>query len=257
MNIFCFFIQNIIFLSLGICVVIFSTVYDWSNFNQFEELHALTINYYNIKMAINALLVSGMLLCLISFFGSWFIMSPMNDSQHFIYVAMLLITMSLELSCMVIGGQYTQSAIDLRLVLKNTLYFYGSKANYTIAWDFFQRKFNCCGVNDYKDWEFITHKSSEHHQVIASSFNYPSSCCFTNASKEIRDYEDNYICNEEEIMELKHEKGCFVPIHNELVIKTAIVISSFSAVLLFVQIMVLIFNYYISKYFTNHDTANK
>ena len=238
-------------------MVTFSIVYDWSNFNHFEELHALMINYYNIKMAINALLVSGVVLCLISFFGSWFIMIPMNDRQHFIYVAMLLITMSLELSCMLIGGQYKQSAIEhLQPALKNTLHFYGNKVNYTIAWDFFQQKFNCCGVNGYKDWEFATHASSEHALVTKSSFKYPFSCCFTNASKEIRDYRHNYICNEQRIMELKHEKGCYVPIHNELVAKTAMVISLFSAILLLVQIVVLIFTYG-SKYLTYDDTVKK
>ena len=55
----------------------------------------------------------------------------------------------------------------VREKMEESLPQYPSKGGYTVSWDLLQRKFECCGIDSYRDWK----------DVFQNSAIVPDSCC--------------------------------------------------------------------------------
>ncbi|XP_011176670.1 CD63 antigen [Zeugodacus cucurbitae] len=213
-----FMITGIILIAVGVGVA--------SVFYGYQVL--LAGNFFSIP---TFLIVIGVFVILISFFGCWGALKE-NYCLTLIFAILLGLIFILELAAGISGYVLRSDASDLlNKSLQGALKEYSEvdeKNSYTMIWDYVQTTFDCCGVNSYADW---------------SQFNgsLPLSCCVIPTGVV-----GTYSCTNKTESSRLHGKGCLTEFSN-FIEAHAVSLGACGIVLAIIQFFGVLFACYIAR----------
>ncbi|KAJ8725434.1 hypothetical protein PYW08_003617 [Mythimna loreyi] len=147
-----FLLTGFLFLIVGITVLV--------TFKEYDAL--LTKRFFNVT---GLVLATAVIILLGSGLGAY---SAITKEFYFVagYVALLLVTLILEISIMIAAFSLRNDATEeLRQPMSQTLQQYFNRVEISQMWDDLQREFECCGIVGRDDWR---------PNLL------PISCCFIN-----------------------------------------------------------------------------
>ncbi|CAH0556036.1 unnamed protein product [Brassicogethes aeneus] len=194
------FVFNLIFAISGIGIIVAGAVVlsDVADFHHFADNDLLGPPI--------VLIVAGAIVFVVAFLGCF---GAIRESYNLLisFAVLLLVIFVIELACGIAAAVYKT---DFQGTFKNTLK--QSMANYSeneverIAWNNVHKKFKCCGVSGFTDWQ---------------SQNMPLSCCHS-----MRDRNDptSQYCSQNGAGPYYFNVGCFDKLEMKIQSNTKIVI---------------------------------
>lgn len=154
------FIFNLIFVVTGIAILSVGAVIQ-------GVYHSYSFILDDKFFSAPALLIAvGAIVLIVSFFGCCGAVKE-NHCMILTFSIMLLLVFILELSGGIAGYVLRDSARGfLKSKLNESMYKYGTDNETREAWFILQTTLECCGNNNYSDWENVFHNTS-----------IPTSCC--------------------------------------------------------------------------------
>ncbi|KAK1164691.1 tetraspanin-15 [Acipenser oxyrinchus oxyrinchus] len=155
------------------------------------------------------LIVLGIIMFIVSFIG---VLSSLRDNlcllQVFLYT--LTICLILELLGGVLALVFKNQTLEfLNDNIRNGIKNYYDDLDFKNIMDFVQRKFKCCGGEDFKDWE-----SNMYHSCTAPgplACGVPYTCCIQNTTNAVANTMCGYKILDKERLDLLyviHVRGC-------------------------------------------------
>ena len=186
------------------------------------------------------------------------ILSKRNNTKLLISYILFMLCAVLLLILIGLNGIYLIESDKVKIIIKqnmlNIINSYDEKLNSTYETrniDWLHKKYKCCGINDYRDWDkfmfsnnFNMTNLQKHANLSVTNFikDIPDSCCLTS----------NYNCGKQYIkkLDLINSNGCFelftLKFSNDLKIlcKFSIIFSMLILFSLFTTIFVILLNTY-------------
>ncbi|XP_031557196.1 tetraspanin-9-like [Actinia tenebrosa] len=153
---FLFFVFGLILLGIGI----------WGELTMSDYFELAMLDNYGINTGPRLLIAVGAIITVVSFFGccgAW----KENRCMLIIFLVLLVILLVLEIAAAAVAyNNKDKLKKDLAKEIKSKIEKYKARDRDV---DDFQEKLNCCGANDYKDWNV----NVEYKQNLS----VPDSCC--------------------------------------------------------------------------------
>ncbi|XP_069623857.1 tetraspanin-33-like isoform X1 [Ranitomeya imitator] len=123
------------------------------------------------------LIVVGMLMFIITFFGC---MGALRDVHLLlkIFAGLLIVVLILQLVAAVLGFIFSGMVLDkASSVMLRAIIYYREDLDLQNFIDYIQKKFECCGVNSYKDWSTNIYFYCRDANPSLERCGVPYSCC--------------------------------------------------------------------------------
>ncbi|XP_077109215.1 tetraspanin-33-like isoform X3 [Ranitomeya variabilis] len=123
------------------------------------------------------LIVVGMLMFIITFFGC---MGALRDVHLLlkIFAGLLIVVLILQLVAAVLGFIFSGMVLDkASAVMLRAIIYYREDLDLQNFIDYIQKKFECCGVNSYKDWSRNIYFYCRDANPSLERCGVPYSCC--------------------------------------------------------------------------------
>ncbi|XP_014915013.1 tetraspanin-15 [Poecilia latipinna] len=173
-----------------------------------ERLRFKTLNALFLAPSI-ILILLGILMFVVSFIG---VLGSLRDNLTLLNVFMytLLACLILELLGGVLGLAFRDKTLDLvNKNIRKGIENYYDDLDFKNILDFVQKKFQCCGGEDFKDWEVnVYHKCSGRGPLACG---VPYTCCImTQPNEVVNTLCGHHILNEtrQDAMKVIHVRGC-------------------------------------------------
>ncbi|XP_028409454.1 tetraspanin-9-like [Dendronephthya gigantea] len=188
------------------------------------------------------LIIAGFITAVISFLGCLGAYKKIR-TLLWIFVVMMALIVILEIAALVLAIVYRGKLKDeLREDMTASLEEYGleDQDGITDGWNWIQRKFECCGVNDSLDWARHPNKVNKNgsHNVV------PDSCCVV----EKKDCGDPYKYSNQTIINAIYTKGCFNELRDFLE-NNLLVIGVLAAVFVVIELVAMVLAFLLLSYF--------
>ncbi|KAI3384631.1 hypothetical protein SNEBB_010831 [Seison nebaliae] len=160
---------NFVFFLCGIALIVTGTVI----LVGYREVLEFTGNVLGNGAIL--LIIVGVVIFLLGFFGccgAW----KENFCMIMIFATMLVVIFILELAVAIMGIIFKKKIeLNVSTGMKKSMDKYGGDKNkgVTKAWDVWQKKMKCCGINKFSDWQNAT--------VYNDADDVPDSCCISNS----------------------------------------------------------------------------
>ncbi|XP_044272161.1 CD63 antigen-like [Tribolium madens] len=181
--------------------------------------------------ASDLLIIIGVIIFIIAFFGCCGALKE-NACMTQTFSMMLIVIFILEL-IVGIGGLVLKHQTDEMIdkALTGTLRRYNTPNNTEITnlWDTVQENFQCCGIQNYTDWENVT---STHGQLPVTCCNFPHGSF------------GNVTCNEKS--EGLHREGC-LEVFSDYIEGHATTVESVGLTFAIIQLLGIILSCYLAK----------
>ncbi|KAJ8722917.1 hypothetical protein PYW07_004097 [Mythimna separata] len=134
-----FLLTGLLFLIVGATVLV--------TYKEYEPI--LTKRFFRVTGLVVA---TGVIILLGSALGFY---SAVSQQFYFVagYVALLLVTLILEIAIMIVAFSLSNAAMEeIQVPMTETIQLYRNREDITEMWDDLQRGFQCCGVQDHTNW---------------------------------------------------------------------------------------------------------
>jgi hypothetical protein len=182
-----------------------------------EELRTMLVNIIDstvVNLTIYVIIVAVAFMPFASFLGY---RGATRESRCFLnyYVVLLLIILLMEMAALNLGPAYAKKAEkEIKAYMKASIQQYnltpdnGNKTAITHMWDHIMFNFQCCGVDNYTDFERIIRASPKTRRIV------PDACCVVYDDDDDEKNKHNHIAcvvspNDKNSY---WKKGCYNPV---------------------------------------------
>lgn len=156
---------------LGVSIYILSMGKDATDLVSYGSDENESINLYSSAAIL--LIIISLFIIIVAFFGCCGALKE-NKCMLGTYFTLILILFIILIVAAIIG--HTQKIAKIGKPLRNSMDKYGMSENkaVTVAWDNMQVYWECCGTNNYTEWE---DSKAFPKQDGSSTYKVPESCC--------------------------------------------------------------------------------
>lgn len=190
------------------------------------------------------LIVAGFITAVISFMGCLGAYRK-NKVLLWIFVVLMGLIVLIEISAFILAIIYRgklEDELHGDMVSSLEEYGLGGQDGITEGWDWVQRKFECCGVNNTKDWFRYYHKANGSHNIV------PDSCCVVenkNCGNPFK-YPNGTIING------IYQKGCYSELKDFLK-NHLLIMGILAAVFVVIELVAMILAFLLLNFFKNNN----
>ncbi|XP_069030178.1 tetraspanin-15 [Embiotoca jacksoni] len=199
---FILFFYSIVFWLIGGCILAIGI------YAEVERQRYKTLDGVFLAPAI-ILILLGIIMFVVSFIG---VLASLRDNLTLLKVFMYTLTICLMLELLggILALAFRNRTVELlnKNIRKGIVNYYDD-LDFKNIMDFVQKKFKCCGGQEYKDWEVNMYHNCSGTGPLACGV--PYTCCITTRPNEVANTLCGYKVLEKErlnLIEIIHIRGC-------------------------------------------------